>query len=191
MLPSNHVPPPSSVSTSLNYIYDIRSSESNMDSEYSQLSSGVSEIGQVKMFDESQKESYEQVFGRLGSLRISDAKSAFEQSNLMFKDSVDEDGSQGKSTSIRDGSVVGDMQPEVGSRVQSEAGESGNEADVETDFITLSTRSRVSAQRLRNDQNQREFARAMSERLVQGALLAGSKDNVTVMIILLPGCETC
>ena len=32
------------------------------------------------------------------------------------------------------------------------------------------------------------LAKALSERLVEGALLAGSRDNVTVMVVLLKGC---
>ncbi|XP_019618247.1 PREDICTED: protein phosphatase 2C-like domain-containing protein 1 isoform X1 [Branchiostoma belcheri] len=33
------------------------------------------------------------------------------------------------------------------------------------------------------------LAKLMAERLVQSALLAGSKDNITVMVVLLPGCK--
>ena len=189
MLPSNHVPPPSSISTSLNYIYDNRESDTNMNSEYSHSSCHASELEELKAADGFQNESYAQVFGKNGK-KISEAKSAFEQHRLMHKESISDAANREKSAATQDGSFVGDMQPEVGSQVQSEVGESGNEADVETDFVTISTRSRLSVQQLNNEHSQRELAKAMSERLVQAALLAGSKDNITVMVVLLPACET-
>jgi serine/threonine protein phosphatase PrpC len=34
----------------------------------------------------------------------------------------------------------------------------------------------------------REFAKVMAEHLVQAALQAGARDNITVTIALLPGC---
>ena len=34
----------------------------------------------------------------------------------------------------------------------------------------------------------RDFAKILSERLVQAALMAGSRENVSALIILLPGC---
>ena len=37
-------------------------------------------------------------------------------------------------------------------------------------------------------ERRRELARLMAEHLVQAALLAGSRNNITVMVALLPGC---
>ena len=34
----------------------------------------------------------------------------------------------------------------------------------------------------------RQFAKVLSERLVQAALMAGAKENITALIVLLPGC---
>ena len=34
---------------------------------------------------------------------------------------------------------------------------------------------------------ERAFARSMAERLVQSALMADSRDNISVMVVLLPG----
>ena len=38
------------------------------------------------------------------------------------------------------------------------------------------------------EDRRRELARAMAEHVVQAALLAGSRNNISVMVILLPGC---
>lgn len=70
--------------------------------------------------------------------------------------------------------------------------ESGNEADIETyaDFLSIPTNSRLSnyGNFLTREQLYREIAKTMAEHLVQAALLAGSRDNITVNVVLLPGC---
>ena len=87
-----------------------------------------------------------------------------------------------------------DLKTEVGSTIEADNSdnESGNEADVETygDFLSLPSNSRLSNYNptMTRDQFHREFSRTMAEHLVQAALLAGAKDNITVMVILLPGC---
>ncbi|XP_064646848.1 protein phosphatase 2C-like domain-containing protein 1 isoform X2 [Lineus longissimus] len=87
-----------------------------------------------------------------------------------------------------------DLKTEVGSQVldiYDEGGDSGNEGDIETstDYLSFGGMlSRASEYPLTREVIQREFAKAMSEKLVQAALLAGAKDNITVMVILLPGC---
>ena len=58
--------------------------------------------------------------------------------------------------------------------------------DTYTEGITL-PESYASAP-ISREEVQREFARAMAERLVQAALLAGAKDNITATVVLLPGC---
>ena len=87
-----------------------------------------------------------------------------------------------------------DLKTEVGSTIEADNSdnESGNEADVETygDFLSLPSNSRLSNYNptMTRGQFHREFSRTMAEHLVQAALLAGAKDNITVMVILLPGC---
>ncbi|KAL3855116.1 hypothetical protein ACJMK2_014345 [Sinanodonta woodiana] len=87
-----------------------------------------------------------------------------------------------------------DLETEIGScKDQGESGdESGNEADVETygDGLSMPNTSQLSQYggSLTQEQYQREFAKRMAEHLVQAALLAGAKDNITVMVVLLPGC---
>ncbi|XP_061189123.1 protein phosphatase 2C-like domain-containing protein 1 isoform X1 [Saccostrea echinata] len=85
-----------------------------------------------------------------------------------------------------------DMKTENGSHVGPYDEESGNEADVETygDFLSLPSNSRLSNYNpsMTRDQFQRDLSRTMAEHLVQAALLAGAKNNITVMVVLLPGC---
>ena len=66
----------------------------------------------------------------------------------------------------------------------------GNEADVETltELQSIYAHSRLSGCPTRPEMY-RSLAQAMVERLVQSALLAGSRDNITAMVILLPGCK--
>ena len=70
----------------------------------------------------------------------------------------------------------------------------GNEADVETltELHTIYAQSRlleVEQGEQTEHEMYRNLAQQMSERLIQSALLAGSRDNITAMIILLPGCK--
>lgn len=87
-----------------------------------------------------------------------------------------------------------DMQTEIGSRHGDHDEDSGNEADVDTCLDNLSpfpgciSRISMSGGPLTKEQVQRNQAKMMAEHLVQAALLAGAKDNVSVMVVLLPGC---
>ena len=87
-----------------------------------------------------------------------------------------------------------DMQTEIGSRHGNQDEDSGNEADVDTCLDNLSpfpgclSRISMNGGPLTREQVQRNQAKMMAEHLVQAALLAGAKDNVSVMVVLLPGC---
>ena len=64
----------------------------------------------------------------------------------------------------------------------------GNEADIDTTTDATS----VLRQELVTPSPEvlyRDFARSMAERLVQSALMARSRDNVSVMVVLLPGAS--
>ena len=61
-----------------------------------------------------------------------------------------------------------------------------DDLDTYTEGITLPESHLLAA--ITREEVQREFARAMAERLVHAALLTGAKDNITVMVVLLPGC---
>ena len=91
--------------------------------------------------------------------------------------------------------VQADMKTEVGSNHEGEwdygVGEdSGNEADLDTEGVSFiqdpSLILETSAPT--KEEIQRQYAKGMAERLCQAALLAGAKDNITVMIVLFPGC---
>jgi hypothetical protein len=64
--------------------------------------------------------------------------------------------------------------------------ESGNEGDVDTSYTE--NVSRVLGGIPTREELQREYARYLAERLVQAALLAGARNNITATIVLLPGC---
>ncbi|XP_021354131.1 protein phosphatase 2C-like domain-containing protein 1 isoform X2 [Mizuhopecten yessoensis] len=86
-----------------------------------------------------------------------------------------------------------DMLPEIGSHVRhSDDEDSGNDADIETvtDILSIPAFSRLSSygRTMSREHIQREFAKTMAEHLIQAALLAGAKDNITVTVVLLAGC---
>jgi len=86
-----------------------------------------------------------------------------------------------------------DMQTEVGSRHGDEESDSGNEADVESFLENVSFPGGISRISMLDgppsrEQIQRNQAQMMATHLVQAALLAGAKDNITAMVVLLPGC---
>ncbi|XP_033101576.1 protein phosphatase 2C-like domain-containing protein 1 [Anneissia japonica] len=67
----------------------------------------------------------------------------------------------------------------------------GNDADIETltELHTIYTQSQLSLYHPTEKELYRNLAKNMSERLVQSALLAGSRDNISVIVILLPACK--
>ena len=88
--------------------------------------------------------------------------------------------------------VDADMQTEIGSRHGDDSDDSGNEADIDSYLENISFPGGISRISMvdgppSREQIQRKQAQIMAEYLVQAALLAGAKDNVTAMIVLLPG----
>ena len=68
--------------------------------------------------------------------------------------------------------------------------EDDNQSEVSSECYddNMSIKSDIKPRVITKEEIQRDYARALSERLTQAALLAGAKDNITVMVILLPGC---
>lgn len=69
--------------------------------------------------------------------------------------------------------------------------EGSEETDTELEETTDCTSSKLSRSRgskLMKKEKATALAKALSERLVEGALLAGSHDNITVAVVLLNGC---
>jgi hypothetical protein len=88
--------------------------------------------------------------------------------------------------------VDADMQTEIGSRNGDDSDDSGNEADIDSYLENISFPGGISRISMvdgppSREQIQRRQAQIMAEHLVQAALLAGAKDNVTAMVVLLPG----
>ena len=63
---------------------------------------------------------------------------------------------------------------------------SGSETDLSTSTLNLAHPK--SSSQLVREEKAVELAKALSERLVEAALLAGSRDNATAMVVLLKGC---
>lgn len=155
LLPSNFIPAPSKISTTLRPLIDESNSQANI--------SLITQTPRRVSFSEPAED------------RLKMSPRASTMLTDLAKNAVDED-----------------MKTENGSHVGPFEEESGNEADVETygDFMSLPSNSRLSNYNpsMSREHFQRDLSCTMAEHLVQAALLAGAKDNVTVMIILLPGC---
>jgi leucyl aminopeptidase len=67
------------------------------------------------------------------------------------------------------------------------AHDSGNEADVDTEVNGPNPGPKVRREPATREEVHREYAERMAERLTHAALLAGARDNITVMVVLLPG----
>jgi len=84
-----------------------------------------------------------------------------------------------QASAVHGESSMVDLITEAGSEAEHTEAGSGDEDD---DSLILEPR--VTTRR----EMHRQLARAMSERLTQAALIAGARDNITVMVVLLPGC---
>ncbi|XP_078323765.1 protein phosphatase 2C-like domain-containing protein 1 isoform X2 [Crassostrea virginica] len=154
LLPSNFIPAPSKISTTLRPLIEESNSQANI--------SLVTQTPRRVSFSEPAED----------RLRMSPRASTMLTD--LAKNAVDED-----------------LKTENGSHVGPFEEESGNEADVDTigDFMSLPTNSRLSFNpSMTREHLQRDLSKTMAEHLVQAALLTGAKDNITVMVILLPGC---
>ena len=81
-----------------------------------------------------------------------------------------------------------DLRTEAGSHIGSCEESSEHDGDIEhEDNLSIPIHSRPSSCAPSQDDVRREYAKSMAEHLVQAALLGGSKNNITVMVILLPG----
>ena len=65
----------------------------------------------------------------------------------------------------------------------------GEENGQQDQFVSVNEHSDIpEPQPMTVEDYRREMAGSMAEYLTQAALLAGSRRNVTVMVVLLPGC---
>ena len=86
-------------------------------------------------------------------------------------------------------SNMADLVTETGSQMENFSDdESGNDGDLDT-ITEYTLPEDFSAMRIpTREELHREYARVLSNRLTQAAIMAGSRNNITVMVILLPGC---
>ena len=95
-----------------------------------------------------------------------------------------------------------DMQTELGSEcdeaIVSEVNSENNETVSLAEFETANPNlarytSTIDHPNLNDDSSveltDTKLARTMAERLVQAALLAGSRNNITAMVVIFPGCK--
>ncbi|KAJ8319965.1 hypothetical protein KUTeg_001552 [Tegillarca granosa] len=162
LLPSNYIPPPSKISSTLKPLIE----ESN-----------AKENEQTQMPMQTPRRVS---FGSNQQLNIEQTPLAELKKENQLEDDIKSLHSNKSSMTPRsdDG-----MDQDRSSPVDRFGDESGNEADIETyaDFLSIPTNSRLSnyGNFLTREQLYREIAKTMAEHLVQAALLAGSRDNIT------------
>ncbi|WAR11469.1 PP2D1-like protein [Mya arenaria] len=144
--------------------------------------------GQGQLSDSQRSESQRSKASTPGEGKQSESSSQIQNQSTP---SSSQPNSSDKSTKPKKNYREQDMQTEVGSH-QGDESDSGNEADVESYLDNVSFPGSISRISLfdgppSREQIQRNHAQYMAQHLVQAALLAGAKDNVTVMIVLLPG----
>lgn len=155
MLPSNHVPPPSRISSCINRllvtprVLTTPSEVHSMDTDY--LAANRKEAARV---------------GELQGPRSKIHSEMNDPAPVVLPNELD----RLENASMAD-NYSGD--------------ESGNEADVDTCYTD--NMSRLLGGLPTREEIQREYARYIAERLVQAALLAGARDNITAAVILFPG----
>jgi len=85
--------------------------------------------------------------------------------------------------------IIADLNTEIGSQKSETTNDQSLFCDLGEDYISMPVHSEVEEDVPKTPQDfRREKAKEMAEQLTQAALLAGSKNNITVMVLLLPGC---
>ncbi|KAK3083234.1 hypothetical protein FSP39_017441 [Pinctada imbricata] len=171
LLPCNFIPPPSKISTTLQPLLAETNTQAN-------VTPNLPTPRRVSFSRDSlDAQNYRGMSPRTSTM-ISDKIKSSMSPGLGRLDEPAEEVQTDVSSNIEQDELNGD--------------DSGNEADVETygEYLSLPSNSRLSNYNpaMTRDQYHRQFSRTMAEHLVQAALLAGAKDNITAMVILLPGC---
>ena len=83
-----------------------------------------------------------------------------------------------------------DLKTEVGSRTGHDDDDDDVKLTADGDHVSIPVHSDFSSVRgeMTHEEVKRDLARCMAEHLVQAALLAGSRDNISVMVVTFPGC---
>lgn len=155
--------------------------------------------GDEKNVEESGSRSSSAVVGKgqsseVGSSKGSEDKKSAEGKTMQSHSTPTGSPSKDSSNKRSRRYVDADMQTEIGSRHGDDSeDDSGNEADIDSYLENISFPGGISRISMvdgppSREQLQRRQAQMMAQHLVQAALLAGAKDNVTAMVVLLPGC---
>ncbi|XP_041362252.1 protein phosphatase 2C-like domain-containing protein 1 isoform X2 [Gigantopelta aegis] len=81
--------------------------------------------------------------------------------------------------------IEADLKTEVGSHV----GDDDVQLSADGDHVSIPVHSDLSSDKEKTQEEiRRDLARSMAEHLIQASLLAGSRDNITVMVMMFPGC---
>ena len=221
LLPSNQIPPPGQVSSTLRSLFDEMQRDPSSDNGSRRISfpsprrkSGdyltgrrrsatLESVAESALEGQSGRSDIEggasdtkAQRSKVEGLKISVSSSAEDKGS---KDSGEQrnstpssskPGSSDKSVKKSRKYIDADMQTEIGSQNDTD---SGNEADVDSYLENVSFPEAISRISMvdgppSKEQLQRNQAEFMAEHLVQAALLAGAKDNLTAIVVLLPGC---
>ncbi|KAK7507422.1 hypothetical protein BaRGS_00001357 [Batillaria attramentaria] len=175
MLPENQIPPPSKVSSSLQDLINQNTDETEQGEGLSgkQTPDGITGVTDA-IFTDSKE-------GTEDGKKLNKEK-GMEDTKLSEKKGVE--GSQG--TGIL--TIAADLKTEAGSHM-GDAEEQLLTERGDVDMVSLPVHTSLQLEGHGSvEEQRRELARNMAECLVQAALLAGSRSNVTVMVALLPGC---
>ncbi|XP_071100744.1 LOW QUALITY PROTEIN: protein phosphatase 2C-like domain-containing protein 1 [Haliotis cracherodii] len=189
MLPTHHVPPPSSMSCSLRPLLDeIENNEKAKQAEAMRATFNKPDSRKVSFSN------HDLEHGDLPDIEVE--ASMKELSNICQSEGDDmSENAQATSTpveEIKTGQVTGltieaDLKTEIGSHVE-DASDLDQGHDLDPDYLTLPVHADIPDHVPETEEEkQRELAKNMAEYLVQAALLAGAKDNISVMVMLLPG----
>ncbi|XP_067687569.1 protein phosphatase 2C-like domain-containing protein 1 [Haliotis asinina] len=187
MLPTHHVPPPRSVSSSLQPLLDeIENNEKAKQAEV--MRDNLSK-------DDSRKVSFSNNDLEQGDLPDIDVESCSKELSNICQSEDGVSDAQATSTpveEIKTGQVntltiEADLRTEIGSHVE-DTSDLDQGHGLDPDFLTLPVHADIPDHVPETlEEKQRELAKNMAEYLVQAALLAGAKDNISVMVMLLPG----
>ena len=171
MIPSNHQPPPSRISLTVEALMGRKPSASHSFSRsQSVLTADITAATEMPVEPPA-------------SVPISNVRPPSCNTNAMerfLSNSVAKAGSQHVGN-LDEASTMIDMTTEVGSHADGMS----EDGDIDT-YTEISLPEQGPAGT--REEMLRHFSRAMAERLTQAALLAGSRNNISVMVLLLPGC---
>ena len=177
MLPENRIPPPSRLSSSLANLVGLGSDGASP-------ASGSDAGSRRIVVDSASDVGAAGDAGAAGSAQGAREKGA--EDAAVSEKTASDAAALAMGEALR---IPADLKTEAGSHYGDTEEDPGLGLPGDLDTVTLPVHSQL---RLGGEgsvtERRRELARLMAEHLVQAALLAGSRNNITVMVALLPGC---